>query len=227
MKIVTTPFYKNESNILEIGVDEAGRGPLFGRVYTAAVILPKEGFDYTRMKDSKRFHSEKKIIEEEEYIKNNSLYWSVMYSDEKRIDTLNILHATIESMHKCINEVIKNVNTVDKDKEYFILVDGNYFTEYSYLNENDEIKSIEHVTIKGGDDKYSAISAASILAKCARDRYIKELCEKHPLLDERYSIMSNKGYGAKLHIEGLKKHGISQFHRLSYKTCQDVELNNV
>ena len=143
MKIVTTPFYKYESNILEIGVDEAGRGPLFGRVYTAAVILPKEGFDYTRMKDSKRFHSEKKIIEEEEYIKNNSLYWSVMYSDEKRIDTLNILHATIESMHKCINEVIKNVNTVDKDKEYFILVDGNYFTEYSYLNENDEIKSIE------------------------------------------------------------------------------------
>lgn len=227
MKTVTTPFYKNESNILEIGVDEAGRGPLFGRVYTAAVILPKEGFDYTRMKDSKRFHSEKKILEEEEYIKNNALYWSVMYSDEKRIDTLNILHATIESMHKCIHNIVKSANINDKEKEYFILVDGNYFTEYTYLNESDEIKSIEHITIKGGDDKYSSISAASILAKCARDRYIKELCEIHPLLDERYSIMSNKGYGAKLHLDGIKKYGISQFHRLSYKTCQNVEMNYV
>ena len=63
------PFYNDDKDIFEIGVDEAGRGPLFGRVYTAAVILPKEGFDYSRMKDSKRFHSEKKIQEEESYIK--------------------------------------------------------------------------------------------------------------------------------------------------------------
>ena len=71
------PFFQDDLNINEIGVDEAGRGPLFGRVYTAAVILPKEGFDYSRMKDSKRFHSEKKILQEEEYIKENALFYSV------------------------------------------------------------------------------------------------------------------------------------------------------
>ena len=80
-------FHKEDANIFEIGVDEAGRGPLFGRVYTGAVVLPKDdSFDHSRVKDSKKFHSKKKIEEVAEYIKTNALYWSVSYEDEKIID---------------------------------------------------------------------------------------------------------------------------------------------
>ncbi len=221
------PFYQDDIDIKEIGVDEAGRGPLFGRVYTAAVILPKEGFEYSRMKDSKRFNSEKKIQQEESYIKENAVAWSVSYSDEKRIDSINILHATMESMHKSIKNVTTDLSdALNGGDDYLILVDGNYFVEYTYF-QNDSLGSIGHVTVKGGDDKYSSIAAASILAKCARDRYIKDLCETYPELNERYGILSNKGYGAKVHIDGIQKHGISQFHRLSYKTSQNHVINSV
>ena len=217
------PFYNDDTDILEVGVDEAGRGPLFGRVYTAAVILPKEGFDYSRMKDSKRFHSEKKIQEEESYIKENAIAWNVSYNDEKRIDSINILQATIESMHNSIKNVTENIGI---ENDFFIIVDGNYFQEYTYFHDN-TLGSIDHTTVKGGDDKYASIAAASILAKCARDRYIKELCELYPELNNRYNIYSNKGYGAKIHINGIKQYGISQFHRLSYKTCHGMILNPV
>ena len=225
----TQPFYHDNADtdsgpdILEIGVDEAGRGPLFGRVYTAAVILPKSGFDYSRMKDSKRFSGEKKILDAEMYIKEHALAWSVSFCDEKRIDEINILHATIESMHRSVQSVTKDGCD---SSTYFILVDGNYFTPYTFLT-GDMLDVIDHVTIKGGDDKYSAIAAASILAKCGRDRYIRELCAEHPLLDERYGIASNKGYGAKRHMDGIAAHGISQFHRTSYKPCQGPDLNEV
>lgn len=219
----TVPFYQDDPNVLEIGIDEAGRGPLFGRVYTAAVILPKECFDCARMKDSKRFHSNKRLLEEEAYVKENALAWSVCYRDEKRIDSINILRATMESMHSCIKEITTNLGI---DREYLLLVDGNYFTDYIYF-ENDKLGTIDHVTIKGGDDKYSCISAASILAKCARDRYITELCETYPELNTRYKIGSNKGYGAKVHMDGIKEHGITQFHRLSYSPCRDVTMNAV
>jgi len=221
--MTTVPFYQEDPSILEMGIDEAGRGPLFGRVYTAAVILPKEGFDYTRMKDSKRFHSNKKILEEETYVKENALAWSVCYCDEKRIDSINILQATVESMHKCVKKITTDMGF---NNEYFLLVDGNYFTDYIYAD-NDEVGIINHVTIKGGDDKYSSISAASILAKCARDRYIDELCETYPELNTRYGIRSNKGYGAKVHMDGIQEYGITQFHRLSYRPCKNVDLNTV
>ena len=92
--VVMKQFY-NDNEIYEIGVDEVGRGPLFGRVYTAAVILPKDNtFDHYKMKDSKKFHSKKKIQEVAEYIKNNAIAWSINYEDEQMIDNINILQAT-------------------------------------------------------------------------------------------------------------------------------------
>jgi ribonuclease HII len=92
-----------DENIIEIGVDEAGRGPLFGRVYTAAVILPKdEGFDFSKVKDSKKFHSKKKIKEVAEYIKEHALSWYVTYEDETVIDNINILQATQQSKQQSI-----------------------------------------------------------------------------------------------------------------------------
>ena len=87
-----SPYYELTSDKMEIGVDEAGRGPLFGRVYTAAVILPKDlSFDHASMKDSKRFHSEKKINQTAEYIKKHAISWFVSYEDEATIDKINIL----------------------------------------------------------------------------------------------------------------------------------------
>lgn len=206
-------------NFLEIGVDEVGRGPLFGRVYTAAVILPKDGvFDHSKMKDSKKFHSKTKIQEIAEYIKEHAIAWSVTFEDEKIIDEINILQATQKSMHSCIKNVLKSVKT----ENIKLLIDGNYFKPYTVSNETTlKQEKIWHECVEGGDNKYSCIAAASILAKVARDAYIEDLCSKNPELAEHYSLLSNKGYGAKKHIEGIKEHGITIWHRRTFGICKE------
>ena len=103
--------YFDDPTIFEIGVDEAGRGPLFGRVYSAAVVLPKEDtFEHFRMKDSKKFHSKKQIEEVAEYIKQNAIAWYVSFEDEKTIDKINILQSTQKAMHSAILEVRNQIN---------------------------------------------------------------------------------------------------------------------
>jgi ribonuclease HII len=220
-------FYKEDANIFEIGVDEAGRGPLFGRVYTAAVILPKDDtFDHPRVKDSKKFHSKKKIEEVAEYIKANAIAWYVSFEDEKVIDDINILQATQKAMHNSILETRKQI--INKMKEnntenynIELLIDGNYFNPITILNKKTaKIESIPYITIEGGDNKYTAIAAASILAKVERDKYIDELCQQNPTLAEYYGIDSNKGYGAKRHLDGIKEHGITIWHRRSFGICK-------
>ncbi len=217
-------YYKEDANIFEIGVDEAGRGPLFGRVYTAAVVLPKDdSFDHSCVKDSKKFHSKKKIEDVAEYIKQNAVAWYVSFEDEKVIDEINILQATQQSMHSSILETRKQVIGKMKDKEYKIelLIDGNYFKPITILNKKtSKIDTIPYTTIEGGDNKYTAIAAASILAKVERDKYIDELCEQNPTLSEYYGIDSNKGYGAKRHLDGIKEHGITIWHRRSFGICK-------
>ena len=205
-------FYNDNSDLLEIGVDEAGRGPLFGRVYTAAVILPKEDgggngcetekkvFDYHKMKDSKKFTSSKKILEVAEHIKENALAWSVTYNDETTIDKINIRQSVLSSMHQSIKNVMDTYNNVDTgtgtdgnsntDKEYFLLIDGNDFKPYLRF-QDDHFVQVNHTCIEGGDNKYCAIAAASILAKTERDKYIEELCEEHPELKEKYGLEKN------------------------------------
>jgi ribonuclease HII len=212
--------YLKNPYIYEIGVDEVGRGPLFGRVYTAAVILPKDDtFDHSKMKDSKKFHSKQKIQEVAEYIKENAIAWSVAYEDEKTIDEINILQATQKCMHKCIKEVLTDTS---KQPEFIqLLIDGNYFNSYtSYNTSSKKFDSLNHVCVEGGDNKYSCIAAASILAKVARDAYIEELCAENPELSERYNIDSNKGYGAKKHLDGIKEHGITKWHRKTFGICK-------
>ena len=222
---------KNESsNVIEIGTDEVGRGPLFGRVYTASVILPKdnETFDHSKMKDSKKFYSKKKIEEVADYIKQNAIAWSINYETEEVIDEINILQATQKSMHKSILqtrqkylEILKNSNNNINDIKIELLVDGNYFNPVTFLyNNKTKLECLAHTCVKGGDNVYSSIAAASILAKVERDKYIDDLCSKNPELIEFYNIKSNKGYGAKIHIEGIKKHGISRWHRKSFGICK-------
>lgn len=207
-------FYNEDSELLEIGIDEAGRGPLFGRVYTGAVILPKDvDFDFNKMKDSKKFNSNKKINEVAEYIKEKALAWSVTYNDETVIDNINIRQSVLGSMHNSI----KNVMT--DDNEYLLLVDGNDFRPYMRFKD-DEYLPINHICIEGGDNKYCAIAAASILAKTERDKYIEELCEENPELKEKYSIDKNKGYGTRKHLDGINNFGITKWHRKTYGICK-------
>jgi ribonuclease HII len=222
---ILSKCYDENENIIEVGIDEVGRGPLFGRVYSGAVILPKDNsFDHSKMKDSKKFHSKKKIEEVSKYIKENAIVWSVCYEDEEVIDDINILQATQSAMHKAIKEVLKQLKNKGENINYnniLLLVDGNYFKQYSIIT--NKFETLKYHTIEGGDNKYSCIAAASILAKVERDKYIDELCEENPELAERYGIDSNKGYGAKKHIDGIKQYGITKWHRKTFGICKQFQ----
>ena len=203
----------------EIALDESGRGPLFGRVYAAAVILPRDpaAFDTTRMKDSKKIHSKKKMKELAEYIRANAIATYVHYQEAETIDRVNILQADMMCMHDCIRELLTDFNYHDTH----LLIDGNYFKPYSVLDESTEsMYMIPYTTIEQGDGKYASIAAASILAKYERDKYIEELCEEYPELVTRYSLNTNMGYGTAAHLRGIQEYGITQWHRKSFGRCK-------
>lgn len=216
----------NPENNFEIGVDEAGRGPMFGRLYVAAAVLPKDdGFHHDWMKDSKKFHSKKKIKTVSDYIKENAISWSIQYIEHDVIDEINIRQAVHRGMHNSIRDIFTKSNTIDKNRTH-LLIDGNDFKPYTMYDEiAEELKSIPHDTIEGGDNKYTPIAAASILAKVARDEYIEELCKEYPQLSERYSIDKNKGYGTKQHLNGIDEFGITQWHRKTYGKCKNSNMS--
>lgn len=218
------PYY-NEENSFEIGVDEAGRGPLFGRLYVAATILPKgTEFQHQWMKDSKKFHSKPKIQEISDYIKANSIAWSIQYIEPDIIDQINIRQAVHRGMHNAIRDIITRYPV--NPRETFLLIDGNDFRPYTIFNDiTEEFHNIPHETIEGGDNKYTPIAAASILAKVAHDEYIRDLCIQYPELDVKYKLTNNQGYGTKHHLDGILEHGITQWHRKTYGRCKEAELN--
>ena len=217
------PYYNDDPNIIEIGVDEVGRGPMFGRVYCAAVVLPKnDTFKHELMKDSKKFHSKKKIEEVAQYIKDNCISYSIAYEDEKSIDKNNIKNATHMAMHAAI----KNIDNYNKSS--LILVDGRDFKPLTYMDIQEEIiKEVSCICIEGGDNKYTAIAAASILAKVERDKYICDLCKEYPKLDEYYDLSKNKGYGTSKHMDGMRKYGITLWHRKSFGLCKDADVIDI
>jgi len=227
-------YYYPDEDTIEIGIDEVGRGPMFGSVYCSAVILPKNNtFEHKLMKDSKKFHSKKKIEAASEYIKKHALNYSIAFEDENCIDNINIKNATHNAMHKAIKDLLNNIGFFEKsnnkflNKKFIILVDGRDFKPFTYLDSIEEIiKEIPCICIEGGDNKYTSIAAASILAKVERDNYISELCRQYPKLDEYYDLLKNKGYGTAKHMEGLKKYGISKWHRKSYGICKELNINN-
>ena len=209
-----------EENKIIIGVDEAGRGPLFGPVYTGAVILPKsDEFDRSQLKDSKKFTSKKKLQQVFENITEcKDCYYCIDSADHEEVDKYNILQATQRSMHRSIAGVIKKYidsNPVNLDN-IKICVDGNYFHSFKYFH-NDKYNIINHECMIKGDALCKEISAASILAKYSRDKYIEDFVELHPIYDERYGLLKNKGYGTRQHREGIKEHGYTEYHRKSFK----------
>jgi len=235
-KVIKSCLSKKYHNntLFEIGIDEVGRGPMFGRVYSAAVILPiNNTFKYECLKDSKKFSSQKKISEVADYIKANALFWAICYEDEKAIDTLNIRNATLKAMHNAISAVIAKynetancVNVNDLNEQFYLLIDGNDFKCYTYFcKKSNVIKQLNNVLVEGGDNKYCSIAAASILAKVERDNYIRAMCLEFPKLDTYYGLLNNKGYGTIKHMEGIKKYGISKWHRITYGCCKDSTIN--
>ena len=227
-------FENQFKNQFEIGVDEAGRGPMFGRVYSAAVILPANNtFNYELLKDSKKFTSQKKISEVADYIKKQALFWAVCYEDEKSVDTLNIRNATLKAMHNAITSIINSYTNSNNDlnndlnEMFYLLIDGNDFKCYTYFcKKSNIIKQLNNILIEGGDNKYCSIAAASILAKVERDNYIRAMCLEFPKLDTYYGLLKNKGYGTVKHMEGIKKYGISKWHRTTYGCCKDSHIND-
>jgi ribonuclease HII len=178
----------------------------------AAILPPDDSFNHSLMRDSKKLNERKRLIAFD-YIKENAIDWVIHYKDEKYIDKHNIFAANYNTMYEAVNKLLV--------KPDHILVDGNYFKPCMY-NDGDYIN---HTTVVKGDDKYTSIAAASILAKVGRDKYIQELCDKYPLLDEYYGIRSNKGYGAKKHMECIKTYGISPWHRKSFGHCKISKIN--
>ena len=202
-------YYNSEK--LEVGIDEAGRGCLAGPVFTAAVILPKEFEDedkelISQIKDSKKVPRKKRAILKK-FIENIAIDYSVTFKDNNYIDKNNILKSTQDSMH----ESVRTLNIIPE----LILVDGNYFKPYY----NDE-ELIENICIIGGDNKYLPIACASILAKESHDEYILNLINNDQKL-ENYGWQSNMCYGTQKHIDGIKNNGLSKYHRKSFGICKD------
>lgn len=199
------PFFENDK--IEIGLDEAGRGCLFGPVFTAGVVW--NGEENPDIIDSKKINLKKRNLLKQ-YIENNSIMYSLNKIDNEYIDKHNILASTIRGWHDCISDVHCEI-PIDT-----ILVDGPNFDFFT----DKDFETIPHVCINGGDAIYTSIAAASILAKTYRDEYIDQLVIDNPEL-KKYDIQNNKGYGTNKHIEAIKKYGLTKWHRTTFGLCKN------
>ena len=200
-----------KKNFIEAGIDEVARGCLFGRVYSAAVVWREEkdldnllnilNKKKMTIKDSKKLKPNQRE-QLKKYIETFALDYSIGWATEKEIDKLNIRNATFKAMHRALDNLTL--------KPEHLIVDGNDFEIY---------KTIPHQCIVKGDDKYTSIAAASILAKVYHDNYIKELVKKEPSL-KQYDLLNNMGYGTKKHLDTIKKRGISKYHRKTFGICK-------
>lgn len=183
-----------QSKVLEAGCDEVGRGCIAGPVVAASVIFPNDYFNES-IKDSKTIRP-KKRIEIEKEIKKHAISWSIGEIGVVQIDEENILNASFSAMHLALHKL--------EVRPEFIIVDGNRFRKY---------ENIDHECIIKGDSKYLSIAAASILAKNYRD----ELMKKFSLKYTQYDWDKNFGYPTKSHRDGIKKYGVTDLHRKSFK----------
>lgn len=182
------------SDVLEAGCDEAGRGCLAGPVVAGAVILPKN-FKNNILTDSKKLSSKKRYALREIIIKE-AISWGLGIVSNEEIDEINILNASFLAMHRAVDELAK--------KPEFLLIDGNRFNPYS---------GIEHKCIVKGDSKYLNIAAASIIAKTFRDDLMLMLHKDFP----QYMWSKNKGYPTKEHRKAISNFGITTHHRKSFR----------
>ena len=180
------------------GVDEVGRGSLIGPVYAAAVIF-KNNLDKKKLKDSKKLTKENREILEK-YIKKNS-YWSIGSASLKEIEKFNILNASLLAMKRAIKKLSK--------KPSHVLIDG---------DKTPKIKNYNLKYVIKGDEKVPEISAASIIAKVARDRLVKKMSKEFT----KYAWDKNAGYGTKLHLKAIKKFGVTKHHRKTFSPIHNI-----
>ncbi len=192
------------SNLIEAGCDEAGRGCLAGSVYAAAVILPKD-YDNPLLNDSKKLTEKRRRVLRDQIVRD-AVAWAVGVVTPEEIDKINILNASFLAMHRALDQLAVRPEAV--------IVDGNRFNPY---------RDLPYTTIVKGDGKYQSIAAASILAKTFRDEYMDSLANEYPY----YDWQKNKGYPTKAHREGIREHGPSPYHRMSYNLmgATQMELN--
>lgn len=181
------------SDLVEAGCDEAGRGPLAGPVFAAAVILPKD-FHHPLLNDSKKM-TEKARETLRPIIEREAIAWAVEEVSAEEIDTINILNASITGMQRAVRRL--------SVKPEFLLIDGNRFKPFD---------GYKYQCIVKGDAKFTSIAAASVLAKTYRDDYMRALALKHP----EYGWERNMGYPTKEHIEAIRRHGYTAQHRKSF-----------
>lgn len=186
--------YLSQGKKFICGVDEAGRGPLAGPVYAAAVILPSDGLLIDEnVNDSKKI-SEKKRNHLYDVICSKAYKFSIASASVEEIDSINILNATYLAMKRAVEGLM-----IDPD---IVLVDGNMLPKWKYNSK----------AIVKGDATCHSIACASILAKVSRDRFMVSESEKYP----EYMLEKHKGYGTKFHIDAIKKHGICPLHRKAF-----------
>ena len=190
------------TDLIEAGCDEAGRGCLAGSVFAAAVILPVD-YENALLNDSKKL-TEKQRYALRTQIETDALAWAVGEVTADEIDKINILNASILAMHRALDGL--------KLRPQAVIVDGNRFKPYGTL---------PHETIVKGDAKFLSIAAASILAKTYRDDYMNNLALQHPV----YQWDVNKGYPTKAHRTAIEEHGISPFHRKTFKGVKEMLEN--
>ena len=196
-------YYDN--NYIEAGVDECARGVLFGRIYGAAVIYPKNGIDHpleSLINDSKKLNSKNRELLFD-FIINNVTEYTISWVDAITVDEKGIQYSNYKVFHDSLNKLNNRPN--------HILVDGKCFQEYKYDN-----NIVPHTCIIKGDTKYLSIACASILAKVSHDRYIRDLVNQQLYL-EKYDLLNNMGYGTKKHIQAISLYGYTEYHRKSYK----------
>jgi ribonuclease HII len=188
------PYYRLEK--LEAGCDEAGRGCLAGPVVAAAVILPKQ-YAHPLLNDSKKVKIEHRNLLAV-HIKQEAIAWAIGEATPEEIDQMNIAEASYLAMHRAIKQLSKLPE--------LLLIDGKYFKAY---------QDIPHCCFVGGDGRFSAIAAASILAKAYRDAYMQQVAIQFP----HYGWETNVGYPTKRHREVLEAWGPTCHHRRTYKGC--------
>jgi ribonuclease HII len=204
-----------DDNLVEVGIDEAGRGTLYGRLYVGAAILSPEDEAYfdngavlRQIKDSKKLTPRRRAVLQD-YIQENAIETAVNFSEPEEIDRINILQADMAAMHRALHLLEVPFQR--------ILVDGDVWIPWK--NTMGEI--VQGYTILKGDSVSLPIAAASILAKEAHDEWIRSMISEHPELDERYDLGSNMGYGTASHLAGLKKWGPSDLHRFSFRPVRE------
>lgn len=229
------------SEELQVGIDEAGRGCFAGPVVAAVVLWDNDWIasqlseappcsDNTDMtisqeerqqnkkfleliKDSKKLSKKNRDLLFK-FITDHAKAYSIQYISEGTIDKVNILNATYLAMHNALD--VLNKYPIDR-----ILVDGDKFLPYKNTNPEREYLNVPHLCVPNGDNTYLSIASASILAKVSRDWHMEQLAKENPELDTKYDWFNNKGYGTKKHLDGIRAYGICEHHRRTFGICKE------